>query len=109
MMLFPSREVIELFQAYQDAPGNGAWGSLHIVLDDGNLAKHHIMWCFRECQKHDDTMGMMLCGFMLALSLREKRSLYRMVNIRIDEHIREHLRYAADDKHQEHLQEHTRG
>lgn len=35
-------DVLERFQMYHREPGNSCWGSLHIVLDDGNLKDHHV-------------------------------------------------------------------
>ena len=37
------RELCELIQEYY--LDNSSGGTLHIVLDDGNLEEHHIQWC----------------------------------------------------------------
>lgn len=38
-------EVVELARAYYAHPDNGAGGSFHIVLDDGNLEDEDVHWC----------------------------------------------------------------
>lgn len=47
---------------YEDL-GECCGGLLHIVLDDGNLEDHHILWCRAQCDKREnwDRHDRLLC------------------------------------------------
>lgn len=58
-------------------------GLLHIVLDDGNLEDHHILWCSNECDKrenwdrHDRLLCKRIANEMLGLTMEQRRLLYQ--------------------------------
>lgn len=43
-------DVIDRFRAYFAQPSNGAWGSLHIVLDDNNVDDDSVRFCIDNAQ-----------------------------------------------------------
>lgn len=71
-------DVIPLVRAYYAKPGNSAGGSLHIVLDDGNVSDAHIRFCMDEAQKNGDEDGVILARLLLSLSKTQRRKLYQM-------------------------------
>lgn len=66
-------EVIDRFRAYQAIPGNGAWGSLHVVLDDDNVDDSTVAFCIEYAEKCGDTEGAELARILLTMS-RTQRS-----------------------------------
>jgi hypothetical protein len=69
--------VLPLVAAYRSIPGNEQGGSLHIVLEDGNLRRRDIAWCREYARERGDEEGVMLAELLLALSLSQRRRLYR--------------------------------
>lgn len=70
-------EVIKRFTAYKQRPGNGCWGSLHIVLDDGNIKDSNIQFCIDYAIKTCDTEGVELGKILLSMSKSQRLKLYR--------------------------------
>ena len=72
------RETIELIkQIYKKEPVGGA---LHIVLDDDNVADHHILWCLQSsiineefCDKADREMFERCAVNLLKLGTKGRR------------------------------------
>lgn len=62
--------------------GEGSGGLLHIVLDDGNLEDHHILWCKEECNKrenwdrHDRLLCKRIANEMLGLTMKQRNLVY---------------------------------
>jgi len=56
---------------------NGTGGSLHIVLDDGNLAKHHIDWCAGYACGSKDWAGDDIANLMIWMTSKQRRKVYR--------------------------------
>ena len=71
-------EVLPLVQAYYAKPGNGAGGSLHIVLDDGNIETHFVEFCKEYALENNDQDGVELAELLLHMSYTQRRKLYRM-------------------------------
>ena len=62
--------------------GECCGGLLHIVLDDGNLEDHHILWCKAECDKrenwdrHDRLLCKRIANEMLGLTMEQRKLVY---------------------------------
>lgn len=54
------------------------WGSLHIVLDDGNIENCHVTWCIKYAQERGDTEGAELGKILLSMSETQRRKLGHM-------------------------------
>lgn len=63
------------FKAYHG--DNITWGSLHIVLDDGNLETSSVSFCMEWAEKEGDREGKALAEALLTLSPTQRRKLYR--------------------------------
>lgn len=76
-MLDPNRpnvyQVVAVAREYYSVPGNAVGGSLHIVLDDGNLGDSDIEWCLGEAFRNDDQAGVFLAYILLQLSSTQRR------------------------------------
>lgn len=68
-------EVASQFAAYYAAPGNGAWGSLHIVLSDGNVGDDCVQFCIDHAQEIGDAEGERLGRILLTMSKAQRRKL----------------------------------
>ena len=62
--------LIERFAAYNRI--HGAWGSLHIVLDDGNVRDDHVTFCREYATKNGDTEGAELAEILLTMSKTQR-------------------------------------
>ena len=71
-------EVLERFQMYHREPGNSCWGSLHIVLDDGNLKDHHVKFCIEFAEKRGDREGAELGKILLQMSETQRDKISRL-------------------------------
>lgn len=68
-------EVLERFRAYRALPGNGAWGSLHIVLEDYNIDDDSVRFCIEVAAREHDTEGQFLASLLLRMSKTQRRRL----------------------------------
>lgn len=68
-------EVVARFARYNEQPGNGAWGSLHVVLDDGNTQDLHVTGCIEYAHEHDDMEGEELAKLLLRMSRTQRAKL----------------------------------
>lgn len=59
-------EVRARFQRYHK--DNPSWGSLHIVLDDGNVSDGNVEYAIRWAQEEGDTEGEALGRILLTMS-----------------------------------------
>lgn len=57
---------------------NPAWGSLHIVLDDNNVADSHIEFCIRYACENLDTEGEALGAILLTLSKTQRMKIGKL-------------------------------
>lgn len=69
-------EVRARFLAYYQQPGNSCWGSLHIVLDDGNIADDHVRFCVGFAERNNDPEGAELARILLQMSKTQRRKMY---------------------------------
>lgn len=65
-------ELVERFAAYYEAPGNGAWGSLHIILDDGNVEDHNADFCVKHAAETGDGEGFELARILRSMSRSQR-------------------------------------
>lgn len=75
------------FARYRDT-AEGDWGSLHIVLADGNTERHHVLWCYDQARDNGDDEGAALAAFMLC----------EMTDAQIERLYRESYTIGADPK-----------
>ena len=75
-------EVMPLVREYYSIPGNSAGGSLHVVLDDGNIGDDSIRFCLCECDKDSDKKGAELCKLLLRMSKTQRKKIYQHVRER---------------------------
>lgn len=68
-------EVLPVMRAFARLPGNGAAGSLHIVLDDGNVSDEDVRFCLEEARLRGDVPGAELAGLLLRMSRTQRRKL----------------------------------
>ena len=68
MRHFTVREVIPWVRDYYELPGNAAGGSLHIVLEDGNVDEPLVAHCIQYAAKRGDKAGVALGNILLRMS-----------------------------------------
>lgn len=68
-------EVIERFKEYHKQ--NGAWGSLHIVLDDHNVEDSSVLFCLDWARENNDTEGAELAKILYQMSKTQRLKLSR--------------------------------
>lgn len=68
-------EVRDRFAAYHEAPGNGVWGSLHIVLEEGNVRDCHIAASIDWAEERGDREGVELLRILLRMSTTQRKKL----------------------------------
>lgn len=73
-------DIVAQFAAYYETPGNGAWRSLHIVLDDGNAEAGHAEWCEGWASEHGDAEGERLAGLLAKMTETQRAVLPSRVN-----------------------------
>lgn len=66
-------EVIKDFRAY--LAQHPEWGSLHIVLADGNTADSHVRFCIDTAREGRDSEGERLARILLTMSITQRRKL----------------------------------
>lgn len=64
----------DLFSEYHNK--HFAWGSLHIILADGNLRESDIDFCIKWCIKENDWEGYVLAQILKLLSLTQLKKIY---------------------------------
>jgi len=62
-----------LVEAFYELDGNGAGGSLHVVLDDGNLEDDNIKYCIKYAQERADHTAELLGQVLLQMSPTQRR------------------------------------
>lgn len=65
-----SKENLDKFKAYKRS--QGAWGNLHIVMDDKNIKNNHVQWCLEQCKKKGDAAGLELAEILVGLSKSQR-------------------------------------
>lgn len=78
------KELVKAARDYYAHPENGCGGSLHIVLDDGNVEEEHVLWCRDHAEEQGDVEGVALCDKLLDATEDER--------LRVYEHYKEYAR-----------------
>lgn len=70
-------DVIDRFHAYYRAHCQpyGSWHNLHVVLDDRNVAEHHVRFCRERALNEGDTEGAELADILLRMSKTQRAKL----------------------------------
>lgn len=68
-------DVLPLVEAYYVDHPTG--GSLHIVLDDGNLADRHVEFCRDFARERGDARGVRIATALLRMTRTQRRRIYR--------------------------------
>lgn len=71
-------DVLPLARAYYAKLGNGAGGSLHIVLDDGNVTDGDVEFCEERARERDDEDGVALAQVLRRMSKTQRAKITRM-------------------------------
>jgi hypothetical protein len=74
--------VLPLVRAYGSRPQNASGGSLHIVLEDGNVSDADIRWCRDVAAECGDADGVVLAEVLLSMSRTQRRKLARLWHVR---------------------------
>lgn len=69
--------VLNDFLAYQARPENGAWGSLHIVMEDENVRDGNVRFCEQWARDRDDDEGVRLARILQSMSRTQRLRLSR--------------------------------
>jgi hypothetical protein len=72
--------VLDRFVAYYRQ--HPAWGSLHVVLDDGNVEDGCVLACIEWAEHHGDTEGASLAKVLLEMSKTQRLKLPDVVHRR---------------------------
>ena len=76
--LLPKPTVTEVkpkMRKYAALPGNSVGGSLHIVLDDGNVDDGSVRHCIEWARERDDVAGVELGEILLRMSRTQRKKL----------------------------------
>lgn len=73
-------EIVARFAAYYLSPGNGAWGSLHVILDDDNVGQRSAEFCRDWARKDGDTEGAELAELLMQMTKSQQGRLHRKVS-----------------------------
>lgn len=72
-------EVIRRFAAYHESPRGGSWGSLHIVLDEGNVRDGDVGQCIPWAEERGDLEAADLARLLLRMSKSQRWRVARKV------------------------------
>lgn len=65
-------QVKPLIRTYYEKDGNGAGGSLHMVLDDGNIETQDILFCLKWAKDRGDADGIQIAELLLPMTRRQR-------------------------------------
>lgn len=71
-------EVVPLIRAYYELPGNDLGGSLHVVLEDGNVDLSMVELCGADALDRGDVEGAALARVLALMSVTQRRKLSRV-------------------------------
>lgn len=74
-------EVLPHFVSYYK--NNCAWGSLHIVLSDGNVKDDNVKFCIGYAEQVGDAEGKRLAEILLTMSKTQRGKIPKSVDIAI--------------------------
>lgn len=70
-------KMLDIVKHYTDVEING--GSLHIILEDGNLEDSHLYWCAGLCYGYQDHEGSDIANLMIAMTMKQRELLYNLI------------------------------
>lgn len=91
------RVLVPLIVDYYARPENGAGGSLHIVLDDGNVEDDSVAFCEHYAGEAGDGAGRVLARLLGMCSVTQRRKAIRLAHGIIGERWRSHWINAIGD------------
>ena len=68
--------IFDFITYYYEELENRTGGSLHIVLDDGNVEHSNIFYCREYALKNEDSFGVFLCDILRLFSEKELEDMY---------------------------------
>ena len=71
-------EVLPLVRAYYAKPNNICGGSLHVVLDDGNVGDSTVEFCEKCAAENGDEDGVALARILRRMSKTQRKKLYML-------------------------------
>lgn len=77
-------DVVERFAGYYQA--NATWGSLHIVLEDGNVSDRSVEFCEQYAKESGDLEGAELAATLLRMSKTQRLKLSSAVEAWLRQH-----------------------
>lgn len=80
MKISVTKDVVGMFRQYRRMPDNGAWGSLHIAMDDGNMDDNSIQFCYARAMERGDGCAVALASILMAMSKTQRRKIYHVAN-----------------------------
>ena len=72
-------EALKIAQEYYAKPSNNVGGSLHIVLEDGNIETSSVEFCRSVAIENDDIDGVALADLLLKMSKTQRKKLYMKI------------------------------
>jgi len=72
-------DVLPIAKAYLAKPGNAVGGSLHIVLDDGNVQDSHVDFCIDCARQRGDEDGVLLATLLRQMSRTQRLKISNLV------------------------------
>lgn len=72
-------EVLPVARAYIAKDGNGVGGSLHIVLEDQNVADGHVQHCREYAIERDDADGVALADLLAQMSKTQRSKIAQLI------------------------------
>ena len=79
-------DVLPSVLEYYAMPGNSAGGTLHIVLDDGNIDDGSVRFCLDRATEEGDAKGVELAGLLLRMSKTQRRKILRTARTKGEKH-----------------------
>ena len=72
-------EVLPFIKDYYSKDGNGVGGSLHIVLDDGNIDDDSVKYCLGCAKKRGDIDGVKIAETLLLMSKTQRKKICGLI------------------------------
>lgn len=69
------QEMQKMIRDYTEKEGNSVGGSLHIVLDDGNVYDSNVKFCIEFAEMRGDTEGVEIGKKLLEMSATQRKKL----------------------------------
>ena len=70
-------EMLPVLKQYYELPGNSVGGSLHIVLEDGNVKNKHVDSCIEDAHECGDMAGYYIGKLLRLMSFTQRTKIIR--------------------------------